>query len=113
MCAEKPRFFSSGHSEVVPIKCGCSDDMRRPGAKPAAVCNKQAESGKTPNMNESQVISGLAEMPSAVNIQVWAPVLECIGLDLGDKESSWCRVGADNKVAGRGRVKTTRTALQH
>lgn len=35
-----------------------------------------------------------------------------VGLDLGDKWTHWCELDADGGVVGRGRIRTTREALQ-
>jgi transposase len=43
---------------------------------------------------------------------VWEPSPDCLGIDLGDKESTWCQVDGSNRVIARGRVKTTATALR-
>jgi transposase len=45
--------------------------------------------------------------------RAWEPSRDCLGIDLGDKESTWCQVGSDNRVIKRGRVKTSRRELQH
>jgi transposase len=44
--------------------------------------------------------------------RVWEPSEDCLGIDIGDKESSWCHVGSDNRVIQSGRIQTSATAIR-